>query len=86
MSLLKDFALFAVAEFSVRFVVSLLFFSVWATSSLIHAYDTAGYMKELLFALTSTCVIFNVMMIVAALKLTFDDFQDFRARRNAQGE
>ena len=45
-------------------------------------YDTAHYMKELLFALTSTCVVLNVMMIVGAVKLVYDDFQTFRAQRD----
>lgn len=82
MRLLKEFALFAAEELSVKCFVFLLCFSVWATSSLIHAYDTAHYMKELLFALTSTCVVLNVIMIVGAVKLVYDDFQTFRAQRD----
>ena len=86
MRLFKDFALFAVEELSVKCFAFLLCFSVWATSGLIHAYDAAHYMKELLFALTSTCVILNVMLIIVALKLVFDDFQTFRAQRDTCDE
>lgn len=84
MKLLKDLATFAACEFGVKLLVCSMLFSLWTTSGLIRAYEAAGYMKGLLFALTSTCVILNVMMVVVAVKLIYDSFQDFRANRTAQ--
>lgn len=84
MKLLKDLATFAVTEFVAKLLVCSMLFSLWATSGLIRAYEAAGYMKGLLFALTSTCVVLNVMMVVVAAKLLYDSFQEFRANRTAQ--
>lgn len=84
MKLLKDLATFAVTEFGVKLLVCSMLFSLWTTSGLIRAYEAAGYMKGLLFALTSTCVVLNVMMVVVAAKLLYDCFQEFRANRTAQ--
>ena len=76
MKLLKDLAAFAVEECAVPGVAFLIAFSLWATSHMFRmACSTA------LVALAVIGVILNVLMIVGAMKLAYDDFQDFRTRR-----
>lgn len=77
MKLLKDLAAFAVEECGVAFVAFLIAFSLWATSNMVHtAYSTT------LVALAVIGLILNVLMIVGAVKLVYDDFKDWCARRD----
>lgn len=77
MKLLKELVAFAVAESSVALFACLVVFSLWTTSNMVHtAYSTT------LVALAVVGLILNVLMIVGAVKLVYDDFKHWRDRRD----
>lgn len=83
MKLLKELAAFAVEEFSVTLVACLFGFSLWASQQMLNDALLTAYDAWILRSLAVIGVFLNVLMIAVALKIMYDDFQDWRARRDS---
>lgn len=75
---LTDLAAFAVADVSVLFVACVMFFSVSMTAGIVEQYRQFGFIP---IELVVACVVLTVLMIGSALKMAYDDFEEFRNSR-----
>lgn len=79
--LLKDLAAFAVADMSVLFVACVIFFSVSMTAGVVEQYRQFGFIP---FELVVACVVQTILMIGAAMKMAYDEFEEFREQHEVK--